>query len=281
MVEVKSNEPSTVVMGTQVISVHQAPEKFMRDRRYIGILNHFVQDCRLSAEKSTYTEMDLTNLVNNYNKCKGGIISELPKKPAFRVDVKLFAGGLTSNLRVTGLPKNAFSPSRTAFMGGGLDISSPRSFDRSFLSLEVLYSEIFYQGYTEGTYRGNLQRKDILINLSYFKIPIGFKYNFGQNNNSPYLKAGLAFYVKQKTRIHTYDEQQSPNGIIYSDQYDGGYSIRTPKSIWLGVGYEKKIIGKYGMFAEMRVEQNNGFIGSIFTGYSSAIEANLIVGFRF
>jgi hypothetical protein len=281
LVDVKEGDPSKVVDPKEKMTVSRSGYgQMMKDRRYIGILNHFIEDCKLSATRTAYTETALTKLVNNYNRCKGASIVVHNTKPAFHVSPKIFGGAINSQLRVNDLPKNAFGSSRNLFFGGGVDISSPRLFDRSHLSLEFIYTKIFYQGYTEGPSSGDVLRKDIYVDISYYKIPIAFKYNFGRANNSSYMKIGFAVFVNHTPKIRTFEERQAPNKVIYSNEYEGGFSVRTPKSLWLGVGYEKSIARRCTLFAEIRAEKNSGFIGSIFTGYSSALETDLVVGLK-
>jgi hypothetical protein len=281
MVGLHKNQVAKHVDGTRVVSRVQDEEKFMKDYRYIGILTHFIEDCKLSAMNTTYTETDLANLVNNYNRCKGIAVGKTPVKSSFHVSLKLLAGGLYSNIRVKELPKKSFSPSGGILAGAGFDFSSPRKFDRSYLTVELLYGKIFYQGYAQGNYRGNFRRRDFFVDVSYFKIPVAFKYNFGEANNSTYFKAGMAIFLKQKTKITTVDEQQAPNGIVYTDRYEGGYLIRTAKSIWIAAGVDRPLLGKYGVFLELRIEGNSGFIGDIFSGSNYTTEASVIGGLRF
>jgi hypothetical protein len=282
LVDLKDGDPSKVVQTNDAITISRSGAgMLMRDKRYVGIMNHFLEDCKLSAENAAYTETDLRNVVNNYNRCKGVKIASTGSKSSFQISPRIFVGGMQSNLRLIEFPRNTFAASRGVFFGGGFDISSPRSFDRSFLSLELQYAEIFYQGYSQSVYLGDYLRRDIFIDLSYFKVPIAFKYNFAHSANSPYVKIGLAFFLKHNPRIRTFEERQAPNNVIYSEKFDGGYAIRTPKSIWIAAGYEKTIVGRFTIFAEARIEQNNGFIGNIFTGYSSARDLNILLGLKF
>lgn len=252
-----------------------------QDRRYNGMLNYLLSECEITADLTSYTERDLTNLINNYNRCKGQEPTYKKPRPIAKVNYYLFTGYLQSNMKMKVVKDATFNPSNTLVGGLGFDISSPRIFDKLFISLEAWYVKSFYQAYTEGPFVGGTQRDDILIDVSYFKMPVGLRYNFLQENNTPYIKAGFSLCFRNNITIKTRTEQEASSGNVFTYESYGGYNITNPKGIWASVGYDKTIFRNLKMFAEFRYENSEGFIGTGIQSFSTVKNYNFLLGFRF
>ncbi len=254
---------------------------YKKDKRYVGMLNSLISDCDLSADESSYTEEDLTDLVINYNRCKGLKVSYRKPLPALSVDAQIFTGFSRSNLSMDLHEDVTFSPSNTVIGGIAADFSAPRVFDRIFLSLEVWYISSFYQAYAEGPYNGTMRYQDIFLDVSYFKIPIGIKYNFLKAGNTPYIKAGFSLSVVNEISVRTFEEKETPDGTVYSNEHYLDYVFRSPRSLWAGVGYEKAITRKLRLFGELRYETGSGFIGTHIQSFSKLNSFHILAGIRF
>ena len=251
------------------------------DKRYVGVMNSLLLDCSLTANESSYAESDLTNLVNNYNRCKGYEPMQKKPKPLAKLNYELFAGYVQSNLEMDLLNGVKFSPSKTIIGGFGLDYSAPRVSDRLFLSVEGWYANALYQAYVEGPYNGDYRRMDILMDVTYFKLPIGFRYNFLKENSTPYIKVGFAPILYQKIDVKTLEEKETSTGIVNTYEYEGGYDLKKSKGVWFSAGYDKLISGRTKLFLEFRYEKGQGYIGTAIQSFSSLDNYNFLLGLRF
>jgi hypothetical protein len=254
---------------------------YKKDKRYVGLLNSLIRDCELSADESSYTEEDLTDLVVNYNRCKGSTVPYRKARPIVGVDAQIFTGFSRSNLSMDLHEDVTFSPSNTVIGAIAADFSAPRVFDRIFLSLEVWYISSFYQAYAEGPYNGTTRYQDIFLDVSYFKIPIGIKYNFLKEGNTPYVKAGFSLSAVNDISIRTFEEKETPDGTVYSNEHYLDYVFRSPRSLWAGAGYEKRLTRKLRLFGELRFEHGSGFIGTKIQSFSKLSSFNILAGIRF
>ena len=255
---------------------------YQENKRYAGLLNLQLQDCSMSANTTKYTGKELTSLVNNYNRCKGQMVPiKAGNRPGTRVDFRAFGGFMQSNLTVNYLSRNTFSPSKTVFGGLGMDISSPRSNDKLFVSLEAFYVKSTYQGYYESPYNGDQMRQDIYLNVSFLKIPLGFRFNFRGTSNTPYFRLGIAqsFILTRSDR--TLQDRVASNGVVQSDELVGGYRFKNPLGIWGAVGYQKSISSRIAIFGEFRFERYNGPVGTPIQPFSHVVNYNAICGIRY
>lgn len=253
----------------------------MEDKRYVAILNRLVADCHLSADKVVYSESDLSDLVKRYNLCKGFAPQHDSPRAMAKVNYALFTGFVQSKLRVYQFEDISFKPTNTVTGGFSLDFSSPRVFDRLFLSVEGWYLDAFYQGYTEGPYNGTFRRQDVIIEATSFKLPIGVRYNFSREGSSPYIKGGIITTLYQDLKIKTIQERETLTGIIITDEVHGGYDTKKARGIWFSLGYDQRIAGKAKIFIELRYERVNAFIGTAVEKFSEMNNYAGLVGVRF
>ncbi len=251
-----------------------------KDKRYVGVLNYLLRDCQLSADDMSYSAGDLTNVVYSYNRCKGETASLSTQKPLGKLNFIFFGGYSRSNMAMDLFTDVTFSPSYSVLAGAGLELSSPRIFDRLFFSADVWYHKSFYQAYEKIPFAGNIRHQDIFVDVSYMKIPIGFKYNF-RNINTPYIKMGMSFTAINNIEIKTWEEVEAPDGAVYGDEKWGGYDVKDPKGIWIALGFDRIVYRKLKLFAELRYERGEGFIGTPIQSFSTLNNFNLLLGIRF
>jgi hypothetical protein len=253
-----------------------------KDLRYVDIINSFTDHASITANRSAYAEGDLTTLITRYNVSQGHVAAEKNLKPKVKFNTGFLAAYKTSKMEMDWGKKVSFSPSSAVVGGAFLEISSPRIYDRIFFCVEAWYENIFYQGYAEGSFSGDMVREDILIDLSYIKMPIGLKYNFFGPTNTPYVKAGLAFYFINQSTTKLIQEYEQPGNIVRTDTNSGEqYEIKNPRGFWVSVGYDKTIRKRFSLIGEFRLEKNNGFIGSSIQNFSSCTDYNFILALRF
>ncbi|HEX6223000.1 MAG TPA: hypothetical protein VFZ52_01230 [Chryseolinea sp.] len=251
------------------------------DRRYIDVINSFIENAQLSANKAAYSEDDLTYLIEKYNVSQGHRRS-IKSKPAIALGLGVTAGYVTSKLTMDYFDKGAFEPSSTIVGGVSLNISSPKVYDRLFFSVEGWYEKIFYQGYTEYQHTGDLVRQDMLIDISFFKTTLGLKYHLLGLHNTPYIKAGIAVYFLGNTSLTINKESQQFGNVIVTDTDPGeNFQIRRPAGYWFAAGYDKNISRAINLFGEFRIEKNNGFVGTAVQSASSATDLSFLLGVRF
>lgn len=277
---------SLFLLPTRTRKVVETAEgtKIRTNHPHIGILNYLLFDCGLSANKTEYKERDLTNLIQNYNRCKGGAGKIFKQKlPYTRFNFQLFSGYDNSTLEIDVLDHFRFKPSTSPIFGAGMDISSPRLFDRLFLSLEAIYTDKIFQAAYREIKSSTIYHYDYLITVSHLKFPVGVRYNFLREPNTPYFKFGLTKYLNMYPFFSLLTEEEL-NGVVktsYSSQPI--LNIKSQITYWAALGLNMKALGKFKGFAEVRYESGAGFFGiySVNGSLSSSRCVNLILGIRY
>ncbi len=253
------------------------------DSRYKGLLNFLISDCKLSADETRYAEIHLTNLVNNYNLCKGYEPIYKKPKPAFKANYSLFGGYVQSNLEVTEGDNIQFNKSNTMIGGLGIDLSSPRIYDRIFFAIDLSYMKNFYQAYLKHQSGSDITHYDVTMDFTTIKMPLGLRYNFLKDANTPYLKAGfiLGFVVKSDQKVNE-EHQTSYGQVITTTRTEDILNLqKRPKGIWMSVGYNRRIYRSLQVFTELRYDQGEGFIGTGIQSFSDMKNYSLLLGIRF
>lgn len=251
------------------------------DYRYVGMLNHLMYDCGLRADEIKYEERGITNLVQNYNRCKGGAgVVFKQKKPWTSVMFQVFGGIDLSDLSVDGMDAEAFKQNRSPLIGAGFDISSPRINDKIFFTLEASYLKKQYQGYAE-VRNAAIDRTDYFIPITFLKVPVGIRYNFLTEAQTPYIRIGLSQYFKLKSSLEVLNEHQNHDVVTTTfNTYD--LDSRNQTGFWVGAGFSKIIRSRIKAFGEIRYERTNGFIGKPFVNSSSSTQnITILAGLRF
>jgi hypothetical protein len=248
---------------------------------HIGILSLLVQDCRMVANNTRYSENSMMELIDAYNACKGHAPLK-ERQPSFRFNVQVFAGYVNSNLKITADGElNKFSSSSTVTGGLGFDVYAPRTFDKLSFSVEGWYLKCYYQGFYQGPYQGGTRYQDQSIDASLFKVNFGFRFNFLASRNTPYFKIGISQGFINSVSIRTFQEVEDSNGVVNSTQSEGGYQSAKPRSYWAGIGYQRVIDQRLTIFAELRTDRGYGFIGTPVVPQSTLGNYIAMIGFRY
>lgn len=256
-----------------------APEDMVvkRTKRYVGILNYTMLDCQMNANTASYTERDISELIDAYNKCKKEF-KPIQQPPGFKVNWLLFGGYLSSKLDFDYFKKIPFD-GNTITGGTGIELSSPSLFDRLFFSVEGIYIKNYYQGYYEEEKLGDLFRYDVMFDVQSINVPIGIRYNLRSSRSTPYFKAGFSVSPIISSSVHTIEERENSEGEVYTRELTDNFEVKNPKGVWLGLGYNRTV-GKKQMFVEFRYEHAEGYLGSNLVNYSQANNFNFFIGMR-
>ncbi len=257
----------------------------IKDKRYISILNVMMFDCQMNANDAPYYEPDLTSIVDKYNQCRGFPALGKKVKPLSRLNVGFFGGYVYSDLTIKEKAVVPFSisnvtldPARTVIGGISLDLSSPRVYDKLFLTVEGWYFEGVYLG---TDYRGS-RKEDIIIDVNSMRMTVGFRYNFLSESSTPFVKLGFAGTITQDLTLKSIVEQESPLGeVFYFDDYVGTYFEKKIRGYWLGAGYDQLIIGRMKGFAEFRFERADAYFGTPNSPDSKLNNYSVLIGIRF
>ena len=254
---------------------------YKADKHYVGILTSLALSCPVSAEETNYNLSDLAKFASDFNRCKGSEDTKVYSQKFVKANVNIFGAFVMSNATTDLFEEITFEPSQTVSGGIGLDLSSPRLFDRLFFSTELWYLKFLHQAYIEETFPAEKHYRDVILKGSYVKIPIGFRYNFLHERNTPYIKAGVSFSVIGDCSVRVVMEKES-NGTVYGDEvYDDTYRFRSPRFLWGAIGYDKSIAGKMRAFVECRYEAGTGVVGTKIQTFSTLNNLNFLAGIRF
>lgn len=255
---------------------------YKTDRTYIGLLNVAMADCKLVADNTNYKERDLTNIVQNYNRChdqEGQVYKE--KKPFTKFAFQAFGGVDLSSLHLENVETSSFEQSNSPIFGIGVDISSPRLNDKIFFSFELDYLKKAYQGSSRQQTEHSMLYYDYDIDVSFLKIPIGFRYNFLKEAQTPYVRIGISEYVGLKSSVELVQEQEQ-NGVVETQVTNYELESRSQTGFWLGVGFSRNVWKGKKFFVEFRYERAKGLLGGNSVHPPSITQnMNALVGIRF
>jgi len=254
-------------------------QKTRKSNKFIGVLTYVMLDCPMNTKALSYSEGPLSEIVYNYNTCVKRGSNQRNQRPMAKVGLALFTGYVVSNLTYDFNKVIPFK-GNTVIGGAGIDLSSPRVYDKFFFSIEAWYSKNFYQGYYEGTYNGDPIKQDLFADFTNLKIPFGIKYNFKSPGNTPYFKTGVFWSSTISSSVRTVEERKLPDAI-YTDEYTTGYQFKNPKGFWFSLGYDKTVFKSTRLFAEFRYERGEGYMGSPVVNDSHMVNYNFLAGLRF
>jgi hypothetical protein len=248
------------------------------------VLNSLLASCHLTANGTPYKEKELAYLIQNYNRCStqpgihyGTVTSER------KMFVQVFSGVDTYSMNVGELPNGTFSKCVSPVFGASFDFAVPWIKDKSFVSLELIYARQKIQGLVEDGTATTFTRTDYSFDISYLKIPVSLRYNFMQEAQTIYLKAGGIHYMVIRSASDMLAEKES-NGVVTTEvtyfQQDGSSQF----GLWAGIGISKVLFnGKKG-FIEYRYETLTGptvVLGRSRTKDTSANSMSILMGIRF
>jgi Outer membrane protein beta-barrel domain len=234
--------------------------------QHIGTINMLVYDCaeiKTKVQKIRLDEKTLTNLVEDYNRCKGeASITFKDKKPWTKAIV-----GMTGGINISQLNFNLnqgyehlagdFEVSKSPMIGVSLDILSPRLSERISFHGDLLYLTSKYYNYNLFNISSYTETNYITIELQQLKIPIGFRYTFPKRNITPYFSIGISSTIHLSSNSKWIQEVES-NGVVETYSNEALPIKENQLGLWGGCGVLKSISNKLNVFVELRYEQTDG-----------------------
>lgn len=240
----------TVVNGNRVMG---------SSNRYIGVLNHFMSDCRNVKSRIARTDLfekSLTEVVHAYNKCmEAPTVVYKSKLPHAKVTLGLVGGVNVSALSFGNPPqeylRGNFQRSVAPLGGVSLDIFSPRINQRLSFHAELLYGQADYISFYAVRDKHRTNRHYVRIGTETLQIPVGLRYQFPERKFTPFFTAGLAnHYHFNRTTSWTWERQT--DDVIQTYEDPAAEMARHQLGLWGGAGFSKRISSAYDLFLEGR-----------------------------
>jgi hypothetical protein len=253
--------------------INETEEVFVDGKRllkntnhHIGTINMLVFDCAeisTKVQKTELNEKSLTNLIEDYNRCKGGPnITFKAKKPWTKAIV-----GVTGGLNVSQLNFDAilgyehlagdFEISKSPVIGISLDIFSPRLSERFSFHGDLLYLTSKYYNYSLFNNSSSTERNYVTIELQQLKIPIGIRYTFPKREFTPYFNVGLSSTIHLSSNSKWVQEIES-NSVVQTYNNQALTINANQLGLWGGCGVSKSVNSKINAFIELRYERTDG-----------------------
>jgi hypothetical protein len=275
---------SLILLSKEPQSVIEKDGKIFRSTtlKFVGVLNFLLADCQIRADDTGYDEKSFVDLIQRYNLCKGARGVTYKSKMKWTSLSATFVTGVdqSSLKKLDGYGTYSFGNSISVPVGLGMDLMAPRLIDKSHITLEMWYDKKLYQGYSESAVNGSTTRSDLIINVSYLKMPLGFRIDLLPEKNTPFLRAGFVQYFLLNV-----------SGTIKAETENGGWvsTIVTPAPLekknsngfWVGGGYSRRIFGRHIGIVEFRYERNNAFTSTGVGSNSFANVVNILAGIKF
>lgn len=254
------------------------------NKRYIGQLTVYLQDCpkiKDKIAKTSYTQKGLISLFNEYNKCTNREITFKKTREKLKFEFGAIAGLSLTKLKLSGgstyaLPPINFSISKDISLGLSLNIILPRNQGKWSINNELMYTHYKVDGRGEipNSY-GEILKSYKSFEFSYIKMTNMLRFKYPIKNIHLFCNAGISTgYAIEGT---SYLEENSVTlGVVH--EYYGKLLYKTRKfeygaNFGLGIAYNK-------LSFETRYEMTNGFsaYSQLFTNVNRLF---FIVGYRF
>ncbi len=209
---------------------------YRKDNKFKVALTKLFADCSSTdlsqLDRALFQEKSLTRLVEKYNQC---VPVDAPKDPTFAFHFGIL-GGLNSSTYTlpSSVPSRGFvvpSYSTTTFEVGAFLELRKKTWIGSSFRVDLAY---FSPHYVVTETRGFVYYKSV-VDLQQLKIPLAYKYTFGNNKLAPYVLLGASFNItmsgqRELTVSSTYGafpDEYYPDNIPSDDQfgYFGGLGV--------------------------------------------------------
>lgn len=237
-----------------------------KTNRHISILNILLFDCveiRSKVDKVRLVEKSLTNLIEDYNRCKGHSEKSFKANKPWTKAILGVTGGLNiSKLNFDSYPGfdhlgGDFEVSKSPMIGVSLDISSPRLSERFSFQGDLLYLASKYYKYTLYKSSSSIQRNYVTKELLQLKIPVSLRYSFPKREYTPYVNVGFSSTIHLSSNSKWVQETES-YGVVKTKENDA-LAIRNKQfGLWGGCGVVKSMNNKFNAFIELRYEHTDG-----------------------
>jgi hypothetical protein len=253
-------------------------------KTFIEVLNSHLVECDLHADGADYTERAITNLIQNFNRCKGQIgITYKPDKKLTQIHINAFSGIDQSALSMDGYVKETFKKSVTSYSGISIDISPTKVSDKLSFTVEAGYVKKVYHGFVQQTVNeSTTNRYDLSIDISFVKIPLGLRYNLLHEAATPYFKVGIVNYFPIKDAEMKVLKEQQVKNLVFTEYTTTKPNTKNQKGYWVGVGYSQIVYSRVKAFVELRYEKTDGFLEEhLINSKVTTTNVSVMVGLRF
>lgn len=252
--------------------INEVKETYINERRvfkntnqHIATLNMLLFDCaevRSELQKIRLLERPLTELVKDYNVCKGGTAKIYKEKKPWSKATFGIAGGFNiSNVSFNPrfghdhLLNGTFERSKSLTVGFAFDILSPRVTERFSLTGNILYSVNSFYKFSESPMHGI--RDYVTLNVNQLQLPLGFKYTFPVKKVSPFLQLGSTYIVHTKSSS-TWIREVFGGNVVTTTEDEALEISKYQLGFWGGIGLTKPISKKIDTSFELRYLVTNG-----------------------
>ena len=266
----------TIVSGTRSFS--------KRISSFVDTLQHVLNDCPALVinNKASYGYRSLRNVILKYNQCTGSKTLEFDQQPWLKTDFKVGLALTQSQLKLTPayfpeFGNGSFDKSMQVGFGGGVSLSSPRTFGPLHLSIEAWWLKNNFHGRSTVVSSTSKYHYELFTEASSVKLPIGLKYYL---NKKLFIGAGYSLEYLINAKSYGTQEIESANVVTTNDI--SIYSFR--KSIngyWASIGITQKVLGRFSAFAEFRFDRNSGYFGPGPSNLSQVTAFSFMVGTQF
>ncbi|MDN3641854.1 outer membrane beta-barrel protein [Lutimonas halocynthiae] len=241
-------------------------EYIKNSNRHIAVLSYLLSDCPSIKDKISkvkYSERQLTELIEAYNKCSGqASISFKEGKPWFKTHFGLSIGynfsklNFSSDLNNTEYLTSGFDYANSIMPGLYFDFLSPRIHERIAVHVGLAYLSSTYTSNSKIESYTN-ERNYITMDLEQLKIPLGFKYVFSEKNITPYINLGISSTIILESSFSWIQELEN-NNVVQTYDRESIFIDDNQLGFWGGIGIKKSIKNKLSGFIEMRYERTSG-----------------------
>jgi hypothetical protein len=256
----------------------------MENKRYLGQLTLYLNDCETINSKlqyTTYNRNSLVELFQYYYKCSSSDISFQKEKEKIQLEVGIMAGISLTSLEFRSeafvyLVEAGYEPSINITSGMFFDIIMPKTQGKWSINNEILFSTYKVMGSYEDYENENhysITKTEIgysylkINNLVRFKYPIGHLFLFLNGGISHGTSISETNYKKKESKFYSTDSVIEELALDDTRKHERGFILGT------GV--------KYGKFSlEIRYEKGNGI--SEYSALNSLTKRYyFLLGYRF
>lgn len=235
--------------------------KMQKDNQFIGILNFLFADCPINIKRARYEVKSLTELASAYNACKGQReVVQTEDRRWTNINTQAFVGVQYSTLGSS----DASSVSPVA--GLGLEVSSPRIYDKVYFVFEAWYYQYLFQSYSEFAGQGFVLRTDVTTQGKSIKVPFGLRINVLPEASTLYFKFGYSFILPIDSQTTTNLEREQGGIVTTTRSTATDDQLISSGGFWGGVGYVKSIRPRLKLFGELRIDALGTTNYAIITG---------------
>lgn len=234
---------------------------------HISTMNRLLFDCveiRDRLHDFRLVEKELTRLIEDYNRCKGGPSTTFKsKKPWTKATFGAIVGINFSKLNFVSsiLPplSGNFAVSKSPVFGISVDVSSPRLSERFAFHSDLLYLTSKYYSYSLFSNSATTERNYVTIEMQQLKLPIGISYAFRGSRLTPYLNMGAAYTLNLRSDPEWIQEIEiEANGVVSTNRFEAPSIEKNQLGVWAGFGLLRPINDRLSATVELRYERTNG-----------------------